>query len=130
LGIYPVDLGKLLIKHNFTETYFSIYDPENQTVNIISENELKERFGYLQYLGNRKSGDAIELERRKELFVKGHQFFDLKRTTRNLVRSDCGSNFTTCSLFAGNRAWAWTIPIGEIITNDLINDADQNLGYN
>jgi hypothetical protein len=74
--------------------------------------------------------DAIELERRKELFVEGHRFFDVKRTTRNLVRSDCGSNFTTCSLVAGNRAWAWPIPIGEIIANDLINNADQNPGYN
>jgi hypothetical protein len=74
--------------------------------------------------------DAIELERRKELFVEGHRFFDVKRTTRNLVRSDCGSNFTTCSLVAGNRAWVWPIPIGEIIANDLINDADQNPGYN
>jgi hypothetical protein len=74
--------------------------------------------------------DAIELERRKELFVEGHRFFDVKRTTRNLVRSDCGSSFTTCSLVAGNRAWVWPIPIGEIIANDLINDADQNPGYN
>jgi hypothetical protein len=74
--------------------------------------------------------DAIELERRKELFVEGHRFFDIKRTTRSLVRSDCGTNFTTCSLAAGNRAWAWPIPIGEIIANDLINDADQNPGYN
>jgi len=74
--------------------------------------------------------DAIELERRKELFVEGHRFFDVKRTTRNLVRSDCGTNFTTCSLTAGNRAWAWPIPIGEIIANDLMSDADQNPGYN
>ncbi|REG91569.1 RagB/SusD family nutrient uptake outer membrane protein [Algoriphagus antarcticus] len=74
--------------------------------------------------------DAIALERRKELFVEGHRFFDVKRTTRNLVRSDCGTNFTTCSLTAGNRAWAWPIPIGEIIANDLISDADQNPGYN
>ncbi|MFD2035837.1 RagB/SusD family nutrient uptake outer membrane protein [Belliella marina] len=74
--------------------------------------------------------DAIELERRKELFVEGHRFFDLKRTTRNLVRSDCGANFTTCSLPVGNRAWVWPIPIGEIIANDLINETDQNPGYN
>lgn len=74
--------------------------------------------------------DAIEMERRKELFVEGHRFFDLKRTTRNLVRTDCGSNFTTCSLSTGNRAWAWPIPVGEIIANDLINDDDQNPGYN
>jgi hypothetical protein len=74
--------------------------------------------------------DAIELERRKELFVEGHRFFDVKRTTRNLVRSDCGTNFTTCSLLPGNRAWAWPIPIGEIIANDLINEGDQNPGFN
>lgn len=73
--------------------------------------------------------DAIELERRKELFVEGHRFFDVKRTDRNLVRSDCGTNFTSCSLVSGNRAWVWPIPIGEIIANDLINDEDQNPGY-
>ena len=74
--------------------------------------------------------DAIELERRKELFVEGHRFFDIKRTTRNLERSDCGTNFTTCTLAPDNRAWAWPIPIGEIIANDLISESDQNPGYN
>ncbi|MCH7411576.1 RagB/SusD family nutrient uptake outer membrane protein [Belliella sp. DSM 111904] len=73
--------------------------------------------------------DAIELERRKELIVEGHRFFDVKRTTRELERTDCGDNFTSCSLLTGNRAWVWPIPIGEIIANDLINEEHQNPGY-
>jgi starch-binding outer membrane protein, SusD/RagB family len=73
--------------------------------------------------------DAIDMERRKELIVEGHRFFDVKRTTRDLMRTDCGTNFTACSLVIGNRAWVWPIPIGEIIANSLINQEHQNPGY-
>lgn len=73
--------------------------------------------------------DAIEMERRKELIVEGHRFFDVKRTSRDLIRTDCGTNFTACSLMIGNRAWVWPIPIGEIIANSLINQEHQNPGY-
>ena len=86
--------------------------------------------GYLPVIltgANLKS--AIAEERRKELFVEGHRFFDLKRTDRALVRSDCGTAFTSCALAPNNRAWAWPIPINEISTNDLINQEDQNPGY-
>lgn len=72
---------------------------------------------------------AIENERRLELFVEGHRFFDLKRTSRTLDRTDCGTNFTTCSLAPTNRAWAWPIPINEITANPLINQEHQNPGY-
>jgi hypothetical protein len=113
------------------EAYTRVSGNELNALNDLNSLRAARITGYVPtVLSGQVLVDAIELERRKELFVEGHRFFDVKRTTRNLVRSDCGTNFTTCSLLAGNRAWAWPIPIGEIIANDLINDSDQNPGYN
>ena len=71
--------------------------------------------------------NAIALERQKELFAEGHQWFDIKRTTRSIIREDCGSA-SKCSLEAGARAWAWPIPQGEIIANPTIRN-QQTPGY-
>jgi len=68
--------------------------------------------------------DAIELERRKELICEGHRFFDLKRTTRTITRTNC-SNF--CSLTPTDRSWTWPIPQPEIDAN--ANILPQNPGY-
>ena len=67
---------------------------------------------------------AIELERRKELICEGHRFFDLKRTTRTVNRTDCAS---FCTLAPTNRAWNWPIPQPEIDANPAI--LPQNPGY-
>ncbi|HEY0042145.1 MAG TPA: RagB/SusD family nutrient uptake outer membrane protein [Flavisolibacter sp.] len=67
---------------------------------------------------------AIQTERRKELFVEGHRFFDLKRTTRTINRTQNCSTY--CSLAPDNRAWALPIPQAEIIANPNI---QQNPGY-
>lgn len=86
--------------------------------------------GYLPViLAGENLKSAIAEERRKELFVEGHRFFDLKRTNRILERSDCGTAFTSCTLAPNDRAWAWPIPINEISANDLINQENQNPGY-
>lgn len=71
---------------------------------------------------------AIAQERQKELFAEGHQWFDIKRTTRSIDREDCGSA-SKCNLDAGSRAWAWPIPQGEIIANPSIRN-QQTPGYN
>jgi len=63
-------------------------------------------------------------ERRKELVVEGHRFFDLKRTTRTIIRSTNCSNF--CSLLPGAREWAFPIPQSEITANPQM---VQNPGY-
>jgi hypothetical protein len=68
--------------------------------------------------------DAIELERRKELICEGHRFFDLKRTTRIINRTNC-SNF--CTLSPTDRSWTWPIPQPEIDANPAI--LPQNPGY-
>ncbi|PRY05735.1 SusD-like starch-binding protein associating with outer membrane [Pontibacter ummariensis] len=72
--------------------------------------------------------DAIALERRKELFAEGHRWFDLKRTTRNLQRVDCGSTATNCTLASGAREWAWPVPQAEIDANVNIS-SQQTAGY-
>ncbi|MEI9909716.1 MAG: RagB/SusD family nutrient uptake outer membrane protein [Bacteroidota bacterium] len=47
--------------------------------------------------------EAIQTERRKELVMEGHRFFDLKRTVRTVSRTQgCG---TFCTLQPTNRAW-------------------------
>lgn len=67
---------------------------------------------------------AIATERRKELVVEGHRFFDLKRTTRSISRTQNCSNF--CSLASGSRAWNLPVPQTEMIAND---NMEQNPGY-
>lgn len=64
--------------------------------------------------------DAIELERRKELLGEGHRFFDLKRTDRDLFRSNTGE-----TLDPTDRSWAWPIPFDEINVSGM----PQNDGY-
>ena len=67
---------------------------------------------------------AIDMERRKELICEGHRFFDLKRTTHVINRTDCTS---FCTLPANDRAWNWPIPQPEIDANPAI--LPQNPGY-
>jgi starch-binding outer membrane protein, SusD/RagB family len=67
---------------------------------------------------------AIQAERRKELFAEGHRFFDLKRTTRTISRTQNCSPY--CTLTPDNRAWALPIPQTEIIANP---NMQQNPGY-
>lgn len=67
---------------------------------------------------------AIATERRKELWMEGHRWFDIKRTTRALQRSsECRAN---CTLPATNVAWTWPIPQDEILANSKMT---QNAGY-
>jgi len=67
---------------------------------------------------------AIQTERRKELFIEGHRFFDLKRTTRMINRTQNCTGF--CTLTSGDRGWALPIPQTEIIANP---NMQQNPGY-
>ncbi|WP_121352499.1 RagB/SusD family nutrient uptake outer membrane protein [Flavisolibacter nicotianae] len=68
--------------------------------------------------------DAIFVERRKELFMEGQRFFDLKRTTRTINRTTNCSNF--CTLEPAAREWNLPIPQSEIQANPAI---VQNPGY-
>lgn len=76
--------------------------------------------------------NAIADERRRELVAEGHRFFDLKRTTRTIVRgSTCGNPALSpagdCQLNPTDREW--TLPIPESVMNANENMV-QNPGYN
>ena len=72
--------------------------------------------------------DAIHEERRKELFGEGHRWFDLKRTTRTINRTDIAVTSTRTTLAPGAREWVWPIPQGEIDANPNIS-SQQSPGY-
>ncbi|MDA9555253.1 RagB/SusD family nutrient uptake outer membrane protein [Pelobium sp.] len=74
--------------------------------------------------------DAITLLRRVELLGEGHRWFDLKRTTKSINRTECGvtgaSTSNTCVVAPTSRAWAFPIPFNERKVNpNLV----QNAGY-
>lgn len=63
--------------------------------------------------------NAIYTERRKELFAEGHRWFDLKRTTRVVTRTDntgAAPGFQA-TLSATSRIWVFPIPQAEIDAN-------------
>lgn len=69
---------------------------------------------------------AIADERRKELFLEGHRWFDLKRTTRVINRQGCRAPATQCTLDASSTKWTWPIPTPELNANP---NMTQNTGY-
>jgi starch-binding outer membrane protein, SusD/RagB family len=70
--------------------------------------------------------NAIELERRKELFMEGHRWFDLKRTTRSINRGTVTAPTTQSVLAPTRKEWIWPIPTGELDANP---NMAQNTGY-
>jgi len=68
--------------------------------------------------------DAIQVERRKELVVEGHRFFDIKRTTRSISRTQNCTGF--CTLATTTRGWNLPVPQTEILANT---NMAQNPGY-
>ena len=73
---------------------------------------------------------AIADERRRELLGEGHRWFDLKRTTRTVIRgAACGSPVSVagdCELLPADREWAWPLPNSTTNVNPNI---VQNPGY-
>jgi starch-binding outer membrane protein, SusD/RagB family len=74
--------------------------------------------------------DAIALERRKELFAEGHQWFDLKRSTKSINRpaGDVHLGSTQLVLAPERREWNWPIPTAELNANPNLAD-QQTVGY-
>lgn len=77
-----------------------------------------------------ESGDllniAIQTERRKELWLEGHRWFDLKRTDRTLKRNNCTPPATACELEKSSTKWNFPIPLSEMQANK---NMKQNNGY-
>jgi starch-binding outer membrane protein, SusD/RagB family len=72
----------------------------------------------------------IAIERRKELFIEGHRWFDIRRAGGSITRgAACGAPATACSLPSTSFRWIWPIPQGELDAN-LAMRPQQNQGYN
>jgi hypothetical protein len=72
---------------------------------------------------------AILLERRRELFLEGHRWFDLRMQGTGIIRGgDCKAPATVCSLAPGSFRFVWPIPQNEIKANANI-AGQQNAGY-
>jgi hypothetical protein len=75
--------------------------------------------------------NAILLQRRVELLGEGHRWFDLRRTTKTIVRAECGvggnSRAQTCNIAPSSRSWIMPIHFDELKINPNI---VQNPGYN
>lgn len=70
--------------------------------------------------------DAIQMERRRELVGEGHRWFDLKRTTRTITRTETGISSAKTNLGPTAREWVWPIPQGELDANP---NMQQNPGW-
>jgi len=74
--------------------------------------------------------DAILLQRRVELLGERHRWFDLRRTTRTIVRQECntagGSRAINCTINSSSRSWNFPIPFNERRVNPNL---EQNPGY-
>ncbi len=74
--------------------------------------------------------NAILLQRRVELLGEGHRWFDLRRSTKTIVRAECGvangSRADNCNIGPTSRSWTFPIPFNEIKVNPNL---QQNQGY-
>lgn len=74
--------------------------------------------------------NAIMLQRRIELLGEGHRWFDLKRSTKSIIRLECGTAGNTrasnCTIAPGSRSWTFPIPFNDIKVNPNLS---QNQGY-
>lgn len=81
------------------------------------------------YVDENLTGDllfeAIQLERRKELMLEGHRWFDLRRTGESVVRgADCRGLTISCTLLAGDHRFVFPIPQDEILINPNMEQSD------
>jgi starch-binding outer membrane protein, SusD/RagB family len=74
--------------------------------------------------------DEIANERRRELCLEGHRWFDLKRTNRTVARPFAGLGNPNAqmgtSLPSSSIKWVWPIPEDELLANSAMT---QNPGY-
>ncbi|MEO8171801.1 MAG: RagB/SusD family nutrient uptake outer membrane protein [Sediminibacterium sp.] len=74
--------------------------------------------------------NAILQMRRVELIGEGHRWFDLRRTTKSIVRAECGSTGSSraakCTIAPSERGWIMPIPFNDVKVNTNLS---QNPGY-
>jgi starch-binding outer membrane protein, SusD/RagB family len=73
---------------------------------------------------------AILELRRVELLGEGHRWFDLRRSTKSINRTECGTaGFSTsniCTVAPSSRSWIFPIPFNDVRVNPNLT---QNPGY-
>jgi hypothetical protein len=105
---------------NYAEALTQTGSPEALTyLNLIAENR-----GATPY--TQATIDNILLERRKELAMEGHRFFDLMRYGKGIPYVDPGQTFAKTGIPYGSSALAFPIPLNEISANPNV---VQNEGY-
>ena len=74
--------------------------------------------------------NAILLQRRLELLGEGHRWFDLKRSSKSIIRLECGpggnSRASKCTIDPTSRSWTFPVPFNDIKVNPNLT---QNAGY-
>lgn len=73
---------------------------------------------------------AILELRRVELLGEGHRWFDLRRSTKSIIRTECGtagsSTSNICTVTPSSKSWIFPIPFNDVRVNpNLV----QNPGY-
>lgn len=109
-----------------SEAQFELNQP---TLAMIDLNTLRAN-RITNYVDENLTGSALENairdERRKELWLEGHRWFDLRRWNLPIVRgADCDSPMESCNLSANNFRRIFPIPTQEIVVSGI----EQNEGY-
>lgn len=110
------------------EAYANITGRENDAMADLNALRTSRINGYVnENLTGNALADAIQIERRRELAIEGHRWFDLRRTSGAIQRgADCRGLTVNCSLDAGDYRFVFPIPQHEILANS---NMEQNDGY-
>ncbi|WP_373524399.1 two-component regulator propeller domain-containing protein [Aquiflexum sp.] len=57
LGIFPFDENRLIIKHDFADSYYSFFDLQTGVVSPVHREEIFKNFGLMEYFEIRRHGD-------------------------------------------------------------------------
>ncbi len=109
------------------------YAYSNQDANALDDLNTLRAARTPEYVDENYAGaelkEEIQIERRKELFLEGHRWFDLRRAEEDIDRGgDCQAPATACELPASSNRWAWPIPQSELNANPAIRN-QQNPNY-
>ncbi|MEO9482146.1 MAG: RagB/SusD family nutrient uptake outer membrane protein [Ekhidna sp.] len=103
-----------------SEAQFELNQPTlaMQDLNTLRSNRIT---GYVdQNLTGISLETAIQNERRKELWLEGHRWFDLRRWNQAITRgADCASPMEACSLAADSFRRIFPIPTTEVVVSGI-----------
>jgi len=103
LGIYPVNEDKYLIRHDFLDTYFSIFEPNSQKAYTIPEDTLISWVGSSPYLNHDKNGDPVAWIKRH-----GERIHQLSSSSPNR------NPFSSIFFISGGQSYDYVLYPGDI----------------